>query len=263
MNNSAVVTRSTVLSGMGNQLRRESSKWWATGRWWRLALVWTGLIGGLLAAMLWILPRIFTGPGEGDLPQDVPTIASQFAEMAALVMAVGTIIASQSLLLEDRRSGVMEWILSKPLSRPALILSTFLGQLSGLLVAVVVLPGVAAWVLLSAADTRPWPLRHWLGAVAVLALLVAFQVALVLALNTLTWSRGVALGVPLLLLVVSDPVSAALPQIIAFNPYMTGRIAAGLLATGQVAVAGPLFVAAALTVVLVTLAAWRFSRCEL
>ena len=39
------------LPGFGNQTRREAARWWSTPRWWRQALVWTLLLGALLAGM--------------------------------------------------------------------------------------------------------------------------------------------------------------------------------------------------------------------
>jgi hypothetical protein len=108
----------TMLAGLGNQARREASMWWSTGRWLRQALVWTFLLAGLLTAMLWVLPAVFADIDGAAMTDDAVQVAAQFTELAAFISAVGVVILVQGVLLDDQRSGLTEWLLSKPLSRP-------------------------------------------------------------------------------------------------------------------------------------------------
>ena len=143
------------------------------------------------------------------------------------------------------------------------MLAKFTGHAGGLAVAAVVIPWLAVWLLLTAAEGAAWPAARWAGTVALMTLFVLFHVALVLALNATTWSRGAALGVPLALLVGSDLVTASLPWVAGVNPYLLGRLAGGLLSTGELMAVGPPIAAAAATVVLLAVAIWRFTRQEL
>jgi hypothetical protein len=246
----------TWTAGLANQTRREASMWWATGRWWRQAGVWTVVLGGLLTLMHWVLPGVLAGvEGAEALPADVAETAAQFAELAAFVSAVGVVILASGLLLDDQRSGLLEWLLSKPLSRPALVLAKLAGHGSGLLVGLVLMPWLAVYALLSVAAGAPWPLGRFLAALALVGVFVVFHLALVLALSVLTGSRGAVLAVPLALLVGTDLVVGAVPALAPWTPYVLGRVAAALLATGQLVAVGPLLAtvgwAAALTAVAV------------
>lgn len=232
------------LAGFRNQARRESSMWWQTGRWRRQALLWSAMLVGLLASMLWVLPAVLGGlEGSEALVLEVDEAAAQFAELATLMIAVGSVVLAQGLLIDDRRSGLMEWVLSKPLTRPALVMAKFVGHASGVLAALVAVPWVAVWALLSVADGAPWPVGRWLGAVALVGLLALFLVSLVVALSALTWSRGVALGLPLALILGGDVLSTLLPRTALANPFLLGRVAAGMLATGELMAVGPVVAA--------------------
>jgi ABC-type transport system involved in multi-copper enzyme maturation permease subunit len=253
----------TWTAGLGNQTRREAATWWATGRWWRQGLVWLVVLAGLFALMYWFLPAMLAevDPGAGPAA-DLTETAAQFAELATLVTAVGVIILANGLLLDDQRDGVLEWLLSKPLARPSLVVAKLAGHASGLLVALVLMPSVALYALLTVAASEPWPLGRFLGAMAILGSFVVFHLALVLALSALTRSRGVVLAVPLALLVGADVVLGAVPALAHGAPYVLGRIAGALLATGQLVAVGPLAATAVWTLLLLTVAVWRFTQQE-
>ena len=254
----------TWLAGLGNQTRREAAMWWSTGRWWRQAVAWTLILGGLLAAMLWVLPAVFAGvEGADAMAGDIVEVAAQFAELAAFVSAVGVVILTQGVLLDDQRSGMTEWLLSKPLSRPALVLAKLAGHASGLLVSVVVIPWIAVYPLLSVGGGHLWPWGRFAATAGLVGLFVVFHVALVLALSAVTGSRGAVLAVPLALLLGSDLLLSPAPWIADGMPYLAGRVAAALLATGELATVGPPLTATASAVALTAVAMWRFSRQEL
>lgn len=249
-------------AGLANQARREASMWWATSRWWRQAVVWSVVLGGLLAAVLWVFPTVLEGV-EGSVAPDATEAAGQFTELAAVISAVGVVIMSQGLLLDDQRSGLVEWLLSKPLSRSALVLAKLAGHAGGLLFAVVAVPWVAVYALLSVGAGSAWPPGRFLGTVALIGLFVVFHVALVLALSALARSRGVVLAVPLALLVGSDVIVGLAPWAADGMPWLLGRIAAALLATGTLVAVWPVVATAVGTVALTALAVGLFGRQEL
>jgi ABC-type transport system involved in multi-copper enzyme maturation permease subunit len=179
------------------------------------------------------------------------------------VSAIGVVILAQGVLLDEQRSGLTEWLLSKPLSRPALVLAKLAGHSSGLLVSVVLVPWAAVYVLLSVAAGTPWPVGRFVGTVALVGLFVVFHLALVLALSALSGSRGAVLAVPLALLVTADLLVSMAPWAADAMPYLVNRVGAALLATGDVAAVGPLLATAGWTVALAGAAVWRFNRQEL
>jgi hypothetical protein len=256
--------RGTVLAGLGNQTRREAAMWWATPRWWRQALVWTAGLGALLVAMLWVLPAVLAGVEGAEVPRLTPTeTAGQFAELALVLTAVGVVILSQGLLLDDQRGGLLEWLLSKPLSRPApLLLAKLSGHSSGLLVAAVAIPWIAVWAVLSIALGEPWPLTSLVATAVLAALFAVFHVVFVLALSVLTGSRGAVLAIPLALLVGGDLIVAVAPWAANISPYLLPRLAAGLLVTGDLLVTWPVFAVVGWAAALLAIAIWSFGRQE-
>jgi ABC-type transport system involved in multi-copper enzyme maturation permease subunit len=251
-------------AGLGTQTRREASMWWSTTRWWRQALIWTVLLGSILAGMLWIFPGILAGiEGAETTTMDLPQAAAQFAELAAFLSAIGVVILGQGLLLDNERLGLTEWLLSKPLSRSALVLATFLGHASGLLVTIVLVPWSVAYLLLSVAGGQAWPLGRFLGTVALTGLFVLFHLALVLAVSAVIGNRGAVLAIPLGLLFGADMIAAWQPAVVEWLPYLVNRVAAALLVTGEVVAVGPVIATGIYTVALTAIAIAAFDRREL
>lgn len=251
----------TALTGIDNQIRREMARWGSGGRWRRRLLLWVLILVGLLGVMLWVLPGAMAEQ-DAALQLDIPATAGQFVELAAVVVVIGATISTQGVLLDDRRSGVMEWVLSKPLSRSALVIAKYIGQLAGTLVAAILVPWLGVWAVLSIAGAGPWPFGPTVGAMGAVALLTSFQIALVIALSVFTWSRAVVLGLPLAMLVGSDLITTFLPAIAPVNPYLLGRAGAALIQGSGLGTPGPALVATGLTVILITAAGIRLEKHE-
>lgn len=261
---SAAVTRARGhLLGLGNLTRREVDAW--TGRaWYRQALVWSLILGGLLAAMVWLVPALVEGtPGAGEAIDDVENAALQFPDLAAAVIAVGVVLLTQGVLLDERRNGVLEWLLSKPLARPAVVLSKFLGVGAGLLVTVVLVPWTVVHAVLSLAAGELWSLGAGLAVVALFSLVVAFHLALVLAVSTLTSSRVLILAIPIVAIVSSDGIAGVVPEVFHVLPWSLGALASVVLAEGVLVSAWPIVATVGWTVLLLAVAAVALERDEL
>lgn len=258
------VSGGTWSAGLRNQARREAATWWSGGRWWRQTLLWAGLLNGLVVAMLWLLPALLSGVEGNDAgATDVAATAAQFAELAAVITAAGVVILTQGVLLDDLRLGLTEWMLSKPLARPALVLAKVGGHLAGLIPAAVVIPWIGVYALLSVAAGAAWPVGAFIGTVVLVALFAAFHLSLVVALSVWTGRRGTVLAVPFALLVGVDVVIGAAPWVADWVPYVLNRVGAAVLVTGALPAAGPVLATIGWSVALVAAAVWRFTRLEL
>ena len=251
-----------LLAGLANQTRREAASWWSNGRWYRQALIWAGLLVGLFALMHWVLPAVV--PAEAGLPDS--TLAQsigQFTELVAIVTAIGVVLLTQSIVIDERRNGVLEWLLSKPLARPALLVAKFAGQAAGLLVTAVALPWLAVFVVLGVATGEPWPPGRTLTAAGMIGLLVVFHLALVLATSTITWSRVAVLAVPLVLIVGADLITAVAPWAFELLPWSLGPVAGAWLAQGVLVTGWPVAATVGWTLALLGIASWRLHHTEL
>lgn len=250
-----------ALTGFAHQARRESGRWWTTRRGWTSALVWVAVVNGLLALLLWVVPRLPATPGMADMATG--ELALQFTGLATILAGAGVVLMSQGVLIDDRRDGVLEWLLSKPLSRPGLIAAKFAGHAPALVLTAVVAPWLGVYVQLSLADGGAWPVGRWLAAVALVGLLVAFQLSLVLLLSTLTSSRAVVLALPLAALVGVDLATTLAPWTVEWLPWGLGRVAGLVLSQGMLASAQLVIATIVATTLCLLAAAWRFERAEL
>ena len=140
---------SVWLAGFSNMLAKELGEWFRTRRWlWQL-VIWLGILDGFLAFMLFVLPvlaplwpglptreQVFMG-----LPVEVGAVM-HFFSIVLMTGTLGAIILAQDEVIQEKQSGTAAWILSKPVARPAFILTKQQSDLIGLLVFVVGVPGL-------------------------------------------------------------------------------------------------------------------------
>lgn len=256
--------RRQPLAGVGNLTAREAAGWWTTGRWRLQVLAWSAILAGLLAMMLWVMPAVVPDSEQGaTISGDVADVAIQFPDLAAVVIAIGVVLLTQGLLLDERRNGVLEWLLSKPLTRAAVVVAKFAGHGLGLVASVVLVPWVAVHLLLSVAAGELWSPARGLAVMGLLALVVLFHLALVLALATVTDSRVAVLAIPLVALVSADGVTGVAPTLFEVLPYSLGDLASVVLAEGVLVSAWPVVATVGWTAALLAVAMWRLTRAEL
>ncbi len=143
------------LAGFNNMLAKELGEWFRTRRWlWQL-LIWVIIIDGFVALPLFILPALASiwpalkPTAEGMFAGLPPEVWGVYAYFTILAFAgpIGVIILAQDEVIQEKQSGTAAWILSKPASRPAFILTKLLSNILGALVFIVGVPGLVAWVL--------------------------------------------------------------------------------------------------------------------
>jgi ABC-2 type transport system permease protein len=177
--------------GLGNMLRSELAHWWKTRRWWIQCLIWTGTIGFMLGAMLF---------GSPDEPPPGDVVAVIYAVFAGLFPAVGVVILMQGAVVGEKKDGTAAWVLSKPVTRLAFVLSKLIANSLGVLATMVILPGILAYTLQAVAARNPWPLPGFLAALGVVFLSNFYFLSLTLMLGTFFGSRGPVIGIALALL---------------------------------------------------------------
>jgi ABC-2 type transport system permease protein len=187
--------------GLGNMLRSELSRWWKTRMWWVQCLIWCGIVGFMLGTILFGVP-------DASSSDDVAVL---YAVFAGLFPAVGVIIIMQGAVVGEKKDGTAAWVLSKPLTRPAFILSKVIANSLGMLATMVVLPGSVAYALYAVATGAPWNLVRFLAALGVLFICNFFFLSLTLVLGTLFASRGPVIGIALALLFMQQYLVGLLP----------------------------------------------------
>jgi len=251
--NAQPVTEWSAVRGFANLLHKENRAWWGTRRWWINALLWPGLIGGLMANMLFV-PTIASLANEAEIEQAGGLIAyvvqmgaGVLFEFGAVAMAIGVVILAQDLILGERQNGLTEWLLSLPVARRAYLLAKLAANGFAILVLLVGLPAALGYGLLSVRLGAAFPIPSFLIGVGVLALHTLFYLALTLAIGTIFNSRAPILGVGLGSALGGGMLGSLFQPLLYVTPWMLPKVAA-LLANHQIVPAAMLWPPLAATI---------------
>jgi ABC-type transport system involved in multi-copper enzyme maturation permease subunit len=247
-------------TGLGNLLRKENRAWWASRRWLVHVVLWTVIVNGMVAATALVL-----APAVGRDPLDIGV--EMLFKLGGMAMAIGAIVLVHDATIGERQLGVTEWLLSKPVSRPAYVLSKLLAHGLAVLVILVGLQAALGYGLLWLAAGEPLPLGPFLAGVTGLAVSTLFYLTLTLMLGVLTASRiallGASLGVALLGFVIV-PMGAAVSMAAMLTPFALIQLlpAAVLGAPLPLSIWLPIGITAILSVIFVVVTLARFERLE-
>jgi ABC-2 type transport system permease protein len=263
-------------AGLRNMLHKENAKWW---NWKSLAaqlIIWTVIINSMVAMAVFIIPQM-TVPDNGSgsqealdamdfSPSGVMKLGlSMFFQISGLALLVGGVIIAHDSILKERESGTAAWLLSKPVSRKAFVLSKLIANVVGLLVVIIAVQAIVAYALISIAIGSMPPVMPFLGGLGIMALTALFYMVLALALGAFTLSRGVTLGLPIVVGLVGGALLAVVEQLEYITPWNLSGVA---LSAAQGASLPDFAIFAIIativwTVVFAGAAIWRFEQTEL
>jgi ABC-2 type transport system permease protein len=214
------------LQGFGNLLRKENRLWWRTNRWWVQTLIWLVIVNGILFMVIGVAPKMENPPGqnssaqagESQQPLDILGLTI-FLKMAGIAIAIGVAVLAQDTLISEKQSGTAAWVLSKPISRSAFILSKVISYSFGILITMVVVQGGFAYLIIFLVAGTALPLLPYAGALGMLFLGLLFWLGLTVMLSAFSNSRGMAIGVTLLLILGFELFVMAVPWTADYMPW--------------------------------------------
>ena len=245
--------------GLGNLLRAELGGWWQTSSWWIQSLIWIGVINTSIASVIWGAQGAGSVDGVG-----------LYALFTGMFPPIAIIIILQDAIVGEKESGTAAWVLSKPVSRTAFVVSKLIAHTVGVLTTMVLFPSVVAYVQMSLAG-ESWlsPLR-FLGGMAVLGSYQLFYLTLTLMLGTLFNHRAPVIGIPLALAFGQSMLLSAVPLLGKILPWtlivpleeqghaIAEAVILGISASSMLPLASTLV----LTAVFIVVSLWRFERQE-
>jgi ABC-type transport system involved in multi-copper enzyme maturation permease subunit len=249
--------------GLANMLAKENFAWWHTRRWWIQILVAVLFLNGSLALNL-----------RDPLGALVDLQAINYLNTSALFVPILIVILAQEAILNERHSGTTAWVLSKPLKRPAFILSKLIAYGLGFLVTWVLIPNIIFYIQLVAAGRVGLSIPGFIGLIALSYLNLLFYLTLALMLATLFDSRVPGLGISLLIAwtgpmqILARPMEKYLPWLEDILPWKLISSfgeppLAGYLALGaKLPTVLPIIATLLWCVLFVGVAIWRISREE-
>jgi ABC-2 type transport system permease protein len=237
--------------GLANLLRNQFGGWWKSRRWLSQAAVWLVTVNGMLCLVLFTP----TNPTEKSTTP-VPILI--FNVILGIFGAMGAIISMQGAVIGERQSGTAAWILSKPVSREAFLLSKLLIDNLGFLVSMVLIQGAIAYGLMTFKGVEIHP-GTYLAALGMLYLHILFYSTLTVMLGVLLDTRGKVLGISIALLLIQQQFAQSGPGIHLPGalPYAAADVMAGKPLPSVFAV-----LSAGILIVIFILVAFRKFRSE-
>jgi len=256
------VTAEGWRGGLGNLLRKEFGQWWHTNLWWIQIIIWLALLNSIAT----ILMVQATRPGDGTTNVQPQEALQTFLLMGSAVIGIGVITTVQSAIVGEKQSGTAAWVMSKPASRQAFILSKATAHGFGFGVTAIIVPAVVFIAESNWLFHVPVSLVPFLAGLSLIALNMLFFLALTLMLGTLFDSRGPITGIGIAVVLAGMFFKGMLPPIVLnLTPWLVGDIAAGIALDLPLPENWfvPVVVTAAWTLFFMVMALWRFSREEL
>ena len=245
--------------GLRNLLRVENGKWWRSRLWWMQALIWTLVIDGILAGILW----------GGDELGAIDAV-SLYGIFSGLFPAIAVVIIMQDALVGEKESGTAAWVMSKPVSRAAFVLAKWIANSIGVLVAMLLIPGIIAYIQISL-RLESWldPVR-FLGGIGVMYVHQLYYLSLTLMLGAFFAHRGPVIGIPLALTFGQQMIFGLLPFLVQVLPWtliapigdMGDSIASAVILGRPLPSLTPFYFSLFSIVVFTALAFWRFEKEE-
>jgi ABC-2 type transport system permease protein len=272
------------IQGFANLLRNENRLWWRTSRWWVQTLIWLAIANGILFMVIGIAPKMENPPGQdsnaqaaqvsgqpGDAQESLATLGlTVFMKMAGIAIAIGVVVLAQDTLIGEKQSGTAAWVMSKPISQSAFILAKVISYSFGILMTMAVVQGGIAYLILFMITGKAFPILSFAGAIGMLFLSLLFWLTLAVMLSALSNKRGLAIGIPLFLILGFSLFVEFAPWIADFMPWsLTSSVSANQPAIAVSLVLGqpittlmPLIATVIGCLVFTLVAIWRFQKEE-
>jgi ABC-2 type transport system permease protein len=254
------------LGGFGNMLNKEIGEWFGMPRWIIQLAIWTAIVNGMLAFVIYVVPSLPRSENAGVMPNLDPAVFGLSAFFSVLVQAgaIGAIISAQDAIIGEKQTGTAAWVLSKPVSRQSFVLSKLLGIAIGLLVFAVTIPALIAYGELAFALGYGIEVLPYVVGVVVSSLGILFFVALTMMLGTFFNHRGPVIGITLGLVFGGAILISLVPEVAAVLPVKIDLVAFKV-ATGEVLTPenwATIGTALAGIVAFSLVALWRFDKQE-
>jgi ABC-2 type transport system permease protein len=261
------------LNGFSNLFRKESHAWWGSLSWLVKMFVWIAIVDGILAIVT-LVPSINAANETDQSPSGFKepleeTALGIFFMMASMIPACGVIILGQDTIIDERIMGTAAWVLSKPVSRAAFLLSKLSAKAIGILGTMVLAQGFVAYIICKVAVGISLSIPGFLAGLGLVYLILIFMLALTLMLGTLFHSRGPVVGIPLAFVAgiylwgIVPWLGNFMPTNLIIDLGSARPSLAVALAQGQpLPTVTPLIGTVILTLIFTLVALWRFQREE-
>ncbi len=250
--------------GFGNLMSGEFSSWFKSRRWLKHFLVWLITVNGMMAIMAYATAESAAAGGEG------PPLLMMYGIFGGMTVAFGVMVIMQRVIVAEKREGTAAWVLSKPVTRTAFVVSRLVVNSFAILLTSVLIPGVLVYVTFGALTPLGWlsPLG-FLGGIAMFLLHTFYFITLTLMMGAFSESATAVIAVPMAVYFVwwfgPNLIPALLkfsPLLLTFGPETILSLSASFMLGEPVFSWLPLILTFVSCVVFIAVAIWRFDRQE-
>jgi ABC-2 type transport system permease protein len=252
--------------GLGNLLRGEYSAWFKSSRWWQHLLIWFAIINVMMGIMVYAAADAAKNGDQG------PPILFMYGIFGGMFVAFGVMIIMQRVLVREKQHGTAAWVLSKPVTRTAFVISRLLINATAILLTSVIVPGVLLYLTLGLLSDIGWlsPFGFAAGLLMV-SLHTFFWIALVLMMGTLSESSSAVIAVPMALYFILWMANDLIPGLIYISPLLLtfspapehmSALSVSFMTGEPVFSWLPLISTVVSCVIFIAVAVWRFNRQE-
>jgi ABC-2 type transport system permease protein len=177
--------------------------------------VWLAIINGMMGIMIIATAEAARDGNEG------PPLLFMYGIFGGMFVAFGVMITMQRVLVREKQAGTAAWVLSKPVTRTAFVVSRLVVNSIAILLTSVIVPGVILYLSLGLFSDIGWlsPFGFAIGLFMV-ALHTFYWIALVLMMGTLVESSAAVIAVPMVLYFVFWYGPGLIPALTYISPLL-------------------------------------------
>ena len=186
--------------GLDTMLQSGLARWFKTRSWWTNCLIWGGLAGGITSAVAF-----------NSEPPPFADLLLIYMVFVGLFPVVGIVILMQDALVGEKSEGTAAWVLSKPVTRQAFLISKVIANSVGVLATMVIVPCLIGYIIISIAHKSMVDPMGYLGAMLVVFINDFYFLSLTLMLGSFFSNRAPVIGIPLAVLFLQQNLINFLP----------------------------------------------------
>ena len=254
------------MRGLGNLLQGEYSAWFKSSKWWKQLILWFSIVNVMMVIMIIAATQ---APAEA---KDDMNVLFMYGIFGGMFVAFGVMVIMQRVLVAEKHSGTASWVLSKPVTRTAFVLSRLVINSVAILLTSVIVPGVIFYITLGLFSEIGWlSPSGFMAGLLMVSVHTFYWIALVLMMGTLSESSGVVIAVPMGLFFLFWMGTGMIPSLIYISPLLLAFTPAPdqmnalsvSFMTGQPVFSWlPLISTVVFSVIFIAVAIWRFNRQE-
>ena len=245
-------------AGMKNLISRELFHERSRMYWIQQLVVWALFTNGMVALVLGMSNFI----GEGMEAMLAISLAVFFG-MLAMFMSIFIPILLQGTIIDEKVSGTAAWILSKPVSKKAYILSKLVASILAIIAVSVVINGAIGYSVFGAFGFT-LNIPGYVMTLGLTSVLVIYFVSMTIMFGTFSTSRGKVLAVTVGLGLGAQIIAQYFPLILFIIPYSLPLIGIGFVIGTSVQGLELIFLSASVQIVLfIIITLFVFDRTEL